>query len=119
MAIKRQSFQKSDRINKSSVIRSLRYHGKRLSLGNLSVSTYPNEVLNPRLAIALTTRAGNSVVRNRSRRRIREFFRKNKDKLGAYDFFFYASRDLTPLHSHEFNLLLQRFLQWHESGIKN
>lgn len=110
-----QSFGKSERLNKSVDIRLVRYHGKRLNLGNLTVYVSPNKQEGPRLVIALTTRAGISVVRNRTRRRIREFFRKNKDKLGSYDFFFYAARDLSSLKADDFNNLFQRFFQWHQS----
>ena len=50
----------------------------------------PNALENPRLGITIKAKT-NSVYRNKIKRGIREFFRKNKKPLGAYDYNFVVS----------------------------
>ncbi len=111
MLSSRQSFTRKERLSRSAAIRAIRIHGKKLTFGPITVYTLTNSVSFPRLVISLTTKTGKSVLRNRVRRLIREFFRKNKNSLGAADFFFYSNRDLSHLHHLDWKKTLDAFKQ--------
>jgi ribonuclease P protein component len=56
----------------------------------------PNE--GKRLGITVTKKVGNAVVRNRLKRLIREFFRRNKDLFPAgHDVVVMAKKNIPPL----------------------
>ena len=49
--------------------------------GSMVVYCRKNRLGRPRLGITASTKIGNAVTRNRARRRLREVFRLNRDKL--------------------------------------
>ena len=91
-----EKFKKSERISRSLEIRKIRARGERFSVLQFQISRVPNDA-GPRLAIAITRKAGHSVVRNRVKRKLRELFRKNKETFGSFDYFFFINRSVAPL----------------------
>ncbi|MBI2339235.1 MAG: ribonuclease P protein component [Deltaproteobacteria bacterium] len=87
-------FTRSERINDGRLIRRIRNRGESFKGGGIRLFRLQNDFGRPRLALVFTRRFGPSVVRNRARRLIREFFRKNKGSLGCWDYLFFSDRPL-------------------------
>ncbi len=80
-------FTRSDRLLRSSDFRFLRKRGKRAA-GRYFVLLWAvrasrEESGSPRIGITVSRKVGNAVVRNRVKRRIREWYRKDRDDLGC------------------------------------
>ena len=60
-------------------------HGRRTTATQFVVLTAPSQSSHPRhrLGITVSKRVGNAVTRNHVKRRVREWFRRNRDQLGA------------------------------------
>jgi len=66
----------------------------------------------PRLGIAVGRKAGNACARNRIKRRLREYFRLNREKMPPEtDIVFVALDGAATLKTHQLQSELDRFLQ--------
>lgn len=107
-----EKFTRRERINDRLLVRRIRLRGEGLKIGPLCLFRLANDVDRPRLVLMLTRKAGISSVRNRSRRFIREFFRKNKEVLGGRDYLFFSDRDLSLLSRGDWHEVFQTVLKW-------
>lgn len=87
-----QSFSDLYRLRSTNQVYGMRRLGKKLVCGPLVVYFLQNHLNHPRLAVAVSKRAGQAVNRNWMKRKTREFFRKNKGLLKSFDYFFYWSK---------------------------
>jgi ribonuclease P protein component len=71
-------FPKSDRILKREIFRRTYEGGKKYQAKFFTAFVISNQLESSRLGITVTRKTGKSVDRNRSRRLVREVFRKNK-----------------------------------------
>ena len=77
-----QTFQAADRVLRSADFERIYRDGKRLSGPSFAVFILPNGLERSRLGLTVTRKLGNAVVRNRSKRIVREIFRKNRQAFG-------------------------------------
>jgi ribonuclease P protein component len=75
------SFKKEDRILKRSEFLELTRFGRRFQNDGFIVFIKPGEGNGPRLGITVTRKVGKAAQRNRIKRRVREFFRLNRQHL--------------------------------------
>lgn len=88
------SFLKSERLLKRSDFVKLNRAGKRYHTTHFVVIAEKNGLDFTRLGVTVGKRVGNAVVRNRTKRLLREFFRQNKLRLPrGYDLVFVARKD--------------------------
>jgi len=81
-----QGFPKSYRLLRRSEFRLVYDQGQRRSASLATVFARPNALPHSRLGITAPARLGNAVLRNRLKRRLREVFRLNREKLpGGWD----------------------------------
>ena len=73
-----QRFPKSDRILKRQAFRRVYDAGKKIQTRFFTAFVLPNSQEQSRIGITATRKTGNSVQRNRMRRRVRELYRRNK-----------------------------------------
>ncbi len=73
-----QRFPKSDRILKRELFRRVYDTGKKIQARFFTAFILPNSQQQSRIGITATRKTGNSVERNRLRRRVRELYRRNK-----------------------------------------
>lgn len=89
MAEEHYTFPRSRRITSPEQFRAVYDIGVSVNVGPLRVHGLPNDVGYPRLGLAVSRRVGNSVVRNRNKRMLREAFRLAQHELptelAAYD----------------------------------
>src|SRR5262245_23737744 len=78
-----EKLRKADRILKRERLRRVYEGGRKYQRRYFTASVLPNSGLAPRIGITVTRKVGNSVERNRSRRLVREIFRKNKWRMAA------------------------------------
>lgn len=102
---------KNERISRSLEIRKIRAQGERFTTRQFQLTRLNNEK-EPRLAIAITRKVGNSVLRNRIKRKIRELFRKNKKTFGSYDYFFFINRPVGPFKEEEWQKISGSIMDW-------
>ena len=74
---------KADRILKRDAFRRVYDEGRKYQGRYFTAFVHPNSGASPRIGITVTRKVGNSVERNRSRRLVREIFRKNKWRMAA------------------------------------
>ena len=106
-----QELKKSERISHSLEIRKIRAGGERFTVRQFQLSRLANEA-GPRLAIAITRKAGNSVIRNRVKRKIRDLFRKNKETFGPFDYFFFINRPVGDLLEEDWLKIASLIMEW-------
>jgi len=84
-------FPKEERIRRRADFLKILREGMKSQTEHFGVSFRPNGLPHCRLGITVGKRVGSAVVRNRLKRRIREFFRQNKPLFPpATDFVFSA-----------------------------
>lgn len=71
-------FRKSDRILKRELFRRVYRDGRKFTARFFTAFVLPNSEESPRIGITVTRKTGKAVKRNRSRRLVREVFRRNK-----------------------------------------
>ena len=78
-------FSKDFRIRRSSDFERIFQKGKRLYTEHFTFIYTPNSLGYPRLGLVVGKKFGNSVGRNRTKRVLREVFRKNKPLFNSLD----------------------------------
>ena len=76
-------FSSSDRLLKRREFLALSRYGRRIQDGCFIIFYRPGLQKRPRLGVTVSKRVGNAVTRNRMKRLIREFFRKNRQALNG------------------------------------
>jgi ribonuclease P protein component len=76
-----QTFRREERIRKRADFQRILREGAKYHAPHFRVSIRPNALSHSRLGITVGRRIGSAVERNRLKRRIREFFRLNKESL--------------------------------------
>ncbi len=77
----RLTFRKEERIRKRADFQRIFREGDKVQTPHFRVSICPNGLSHSRLGVTVGRKIGSAVQRNRIKRRIREFFRLNKDSL--------------------------------------
>ena len=75
------TFRKEDRIRRRADFQRIFREGTKYRTPHFRVSILPNALSHSRLGVTVGRRIGSAVERNRLKRRIREFFRLNKESL--------------------------------------
>jgi ribonuclease P protein component len=105
-------FKKQDRILSRPLFRRVYDQGHKFRARYFTAFVLPNSEQRSRVGITATRRVGNSVKRNRSRRLLREVFRKNKWRVPAgVDIVINVKSGLAEAH---YDQLEQDFIQFLE-----
>ncbi len=88
-------------LKKPSEFSKVYKRGKSYADKNLVVYYLPNQLQITRVGFSISKKVGNSVVRNRVRRLIRESFRLNYENLIGYDIVFIARVRSNQVDYHE------------------
>jgi ribonuclease P protein component len=93
------SFHKSERLAKRPQFEKVMTKGIRKRVGSICILfLLPNGLSRKRLGIIASKKIGNAVVRNRAKRKIREAFRRIKDRINpGMDVVVISGKDLVPL----------------------
>ncbi len=78
-------FGKGARLRRRSEFLAVQERGRKLHAGAYVVIALDNELGRPRLGVAVSTRVGNAVVRNRVKRWVREAWRSRSAELASMD----------------------------------
>jgi len=96
--MKAQSFRRAEKVTNKSSYRIIYEQGVRRSSRFFTIVACGNSNGVKRLGITVTKKTGNAVFRNRTKRLIREFFRRNKDLFPAgHDVVVMAKKNTPPL----------------------
>ncbi len=96
--MKTQSYRRAERVTNKSRYQAIYEQGVWKSSRFFTMVTCGNPAEVKRLGITVTKKVGNAVVRNRLKRLIREFFRRNKDLFPAgHDVIVMAKKNSPPL----------------------
>ncbi len=103
---------KRDRIRQSSDFRRIMRKGVRYFTPHFHIRMLRNPLGITRLGITASRKVGNACARNRIKRRLREYFRLNRDKMppGA-DIVFIASQGAAALETKQLFAELDRFFE--------
>lgn len=94
--MKRLVFPKSARLASNEQFRNVSSHKKRFSNDLLTLYMADNDCFKPRLGVSVGKTLGNSVVRNRLKRFVREAFRQSQEQIPTdFDYLLIFSRKLT------------------------
>ena len=88
-------------LKKPSEFSKVYKRGKSFADKNIVVYYMPNQLGITRVGFSISKKVGNSVVRNRVRRLIRESFRVNFEFVGTYDIIFVARVRSNEVEYHE------------------
>jgi ribonuclease P protein component len=103
---------KEDRIRKSSEYARIFGEGVRYRTPHFHIRMLKNPQGVTRLGIAIGKKAGNACARNRVKRRLREYFRLNRDKMPpGTDIVFIASNGAATLETYQLVEELDRFFK--------
>jgi ribonuclease P protein component len=83
VAVEKQTFTRADRLRKRPEFVHLSKTGRRVQNSHFIVLFNTGHHRRSRLGVTVTKRVGNAVTRNRIKRLLREYFRSNKDAVGA------------------------------------
>ncbi len=83
MSLGGERFPKTARLRRRSEFLKLSRVGKKLHASHFVVLSKTNDKGENRLGVTVSARVGNAVVRNRIKRRLREFFRRHSCKLSS------------------------------------
>ena len=86
-------FPKSARLRKRPEFSNLSRTGNKLQSANFVVISQTHNGAESRLGITVSAKVGNSVVRNRLKRQVREFFRRRRAELPAGTDFLVIARN--------------------------
>ncbi len=87
------NFDKKSRILKREDFLKIGQKGRRLRTKYFIVLYLKNDLGNIRCGVTASKKIGNAVIRNRVKRRLREFFRLNRDNLkSSTDYIFIAGK---------------------------
>lgn len=85
-----------DRLHRRRDFEAAYRRGARVPGRSFILFILPNEAGRCRLGVTLSRKVGGAVLRNRSRRRLREIFRKHRMELGgAFDLVIHARQGIT------------------------
>jgi ribonuclease P protein component len=91
-------FSKTARLRKRSQFLKLSRTGSKFQSTHFLVISKSNDAIESRLGITVSGKVGNSVVRNRIKRQVREFFRRHRAELPkATDFLIIARNSAATL----------------------
>ena len=90
-----------EHLKKPSDFSKVYKRGKSFADKNIVVYYLPNQLGYPRIGFSVSKKVGNSVVRNRVRRLVRESFRTNFTFTGSYDLIFIARIRANSIEYHE------------------
>lgn len=86
------SFTKAERLLKSKDFALVKKDGKRITVNNLIIFLKTNDIGIRRLGLAVSSKVGGAVKRNRIKRILREIFRLNKEVFPASNDIFISVR---------------------------
>jgi len=96
--MKAQSYRRAEKVTNKSSYRTIYEQGVRRSSRFFTAIACGNPKGGKRLGITVTKKTGNAVFRNRMKRLIREFFRRNKDLFPTgHDVVVMAKKNTPPL----------------------
>jgi len=111
---------KQDRIRRSSDFRRIMRDGVRFYTPHFHIRTLGNSLGITRLGITAGRKAGKACARNRIKRRLREYFRLNRDKIPSEtDIVFIASQGAAALETKQLFAELDRFFETKFRTLQN
>ncbi len=109
---RRYRLEKEDRVRLSSQYRRIMAAGARYRTRYFHIRMLHNQVGRIRLGITVSRKVGTACVRNRIKRRLREYFRLNRDKMPAgTDLVFVATKAAATLETDRLQEELDRFFE--------
>ncbi|MDH3446125.1 MAG: ribonuclease P protein component [Deltaproteobacteria bacterium] len=95
-----EKFPKSARLRKRPEFLQLSRTGRKIHSAHFVIVSGKNDCGETRVGITVSGKVGNSVVRNRIKRSLREFFRRHRRELGAgLDFLVIARKSASKISS--------------------
>ena len=103
-------FSKAARLRHRQEFLRAQAQGKRFHTRHFGVTLAPMAEGQPRLGLVATRRLGKAVRRNRVKRLLREFFRRHRTTLPAFDLVIMAKKGAAALEYHQVEEELGRLL---------
>jgi ribonuclease P protein component len=115
-----ESFPKTSRLTKRSEFLDLFRRGRKIHTAHFVLFSKPHSTGGSRLGLTVSTKVGNAVVRNRVKRRLREFFRRqHRNLLARRDLVIVAKKGAGGLSSYELDREIHEVLISRRSVHKN